>query len=502
MALIYNYPLNLNRKTPYSRGSSRPVSRRSSSDDHRPCSATSGAETLHSGRERRLARGHLPVEILTQIVHFVGAQAGVYSRLASLRRLRQTCRQLNSIVLPLLYRQIVFNGPHAFAKFMHELQQHPERGLWIRTLDFSAFTSVGLGRSLMSHGKFTFLTSESLAACLELCPNVEELFVSEALETDIDLRVLQTAFGRLSRLRAIDFCAATSAEFCAAMSAFSASYAPLLARSAPISGSLNNLSLHNCSQLSSEFFEELLPRLPQLKRLDLAATKVSWTALSKISRTARLEELNLAHCGGLDGLQLMNFIAQHPAASTLKRLNLLQSWNKIHPLAIDEEFVTGFLDVLPPQLQSLDLGGLELCIEQLARMPVNLFEFGCHDIHLSQTLSRQLGTTAPTVLQNLEFLSMTINVIGDQSGFARALCSIFPKLAVIECPGLALLHRQMPELFGRIEGQGRRAWLRHKYRSCDNVEGEQDAWHARKSNMSLSRGAPRGLYNYYAYRVR
>lgn len=486
--------------------SSRPCSR--------PCSRQFDAYDLPKFENGRSQRGiaDLPVEVLYQIVHDCAAEPSIYPRLKALRALRQTCRLLNLIVTPYIYEQAAFSGPHAFARFLREIKDHPERGRLVRNLDFSAFTSIGLGRSKFANGQYTLLTAASLAECLLLCPNVEELFMSEALQTDIDTVVLHNAFTRMQRLKAIDFCGASSIDFARDF----ASFGQLCAVSAMpeiITPSLARLSLHHCAGLSADLIEQLLSRLPHLTHLDLANTAVTWSGLSALPRSCRLVDLNLSHCARITGAALLHMMADHPAASTLERLNLFHPWNNTHPLAVESWYLDIFINLLPAALKSLDLGGMELSLDQVRSLPAGLIEFGCHDIDLADMSATpydvsQVGactedtTMGDACLSELEYLALSVNVISSEISFASVLGRLFPRLAVIESPGFKKLPLQMPRTFTRVEGAGRRSWVLFTARSASRVEGDGHNWHPRKTNMSLAKGAPRGLYNYYSYRVR
>ena len=473
----------------------------------RPCSRQYDSCDLSKYDAKSARRGisDLPVEVLYQIVNTCAEEPLVYTRLKVFRALRQTCKLLNLIVTPYVYEQAAFSGPHAFARFLRELKDHPNRGRWVRNLDFSAFTSIGLGRSRFTNGQYTLLTAESLAECLLLCPNVEELFMSESLQTDIDQEVLVRVFTRLDKLKAIDFCGASSSEFSEHVAGFARLCAEVPS-SINVSRNLSRLSLHHCAGLEPEVFEQLLPRLPHLTHLDLANTRVTWSGLSSLPDSCRLEELSLAQCTRLTGSHLIKFIAQHPGVSTLKNLNLLHSWNNTHPLAIEPWQLDVFLEILPPGLQRLDLGGMELTLAQARRLPQSLLEFGCHDIDLASVMTSSTHAEEPDsyccCLANLEYLALSVNVISSEMSFASILAGLFPRLAVIESPGFRKLPEAMPRTFARVEGAGRRSWVRLTARSCDGVEGDGGNWHPRKLNLSLSKGAPRGLYNYYSYRVR
>ena len=431
----------------------------------------------------------LPVEILAEIFSNIqnDASLGVYARIKVLKTCRLVCRLFDDIVTPLLYRQVPFKGPHAFANFLQELRDDNERGEWVRNLDFSAFTSVGLGRSLACNTRIFLLTASNLAECLKLCRNVEEVFLSEALEADIDEHVLQTVFS-LPRIKALDMCAADSNEFVESCMAFT--------RSAPTNWTckLVNLSLHNCSTLPPAFYHDFLNHFPNLQKLDLYNTLVTDDALLSIRETCKLTSLNLSQCTRLSATCLYKFITS-PVCRTLQDLKLLYSWNKTHPLSQSRPKLDRLLCALPRDMQILDIGGIELDMTHLTFMPSGLLELGAHAISIEGT-----PETLHPILFNLKYLLLTNNVI-EISRIVPALALLFPSLAVLESPGLSKLHLRSSVDWNKLEGAGRRDWMQRRDVAGDGIESLGTQYHPRKSNMSLTMGGPRGLYEYYSYRV-
>ncbi|ORY73461.1 hypothetical protein BCR37DRAFT_384777 [Protomyces lactucae-debilis] len=423
----------------------------------------------------------LPYEIIAQIVQEAHTQRDdTYARLRLLRTLRQVATVTDHLTLKHLYQSVPFSGPHAFHRFLEELRRFPARGLHVKELDFSAFTSVGLGRSRNCNKHFTMLTSATLRECLLLCPNIERVFLSEAVENDMDATVMHTLFNALPKLTTLDFCGADAPSFVAAMVASGAG-GPLNVR---------HLSLHNCSTLPSTFFDDFLPRLTQVEQLDLYNTKVSGTALRSLPVTASLHGLVLSQCVHVAAADLTAFIMEHAASTQLERFDLHFSWNKTHPFETHPTELDLFCAHLPRQLTSLNVSGVELTTDHLTLLPQGLMELGAHDIELTGEVAARLP--------KLEYLLLSTNVISSEVTFANILTTLFPRLALLECPGFARLHIASSLQWEKIEGRGRRDWLRRRGVQV-TIEGARQQWHARKLN--LAGYAPRGLYEYYAYRI-
>lgn len=367
------------------------------------------------------------------------------------------------------------------------------------TLDFSAFTSIGLGRSRSCNSRISLLTASTLVECFKLCPNVQEVFLSESLEADIDAEVLRILFTELKHLKAVDFCAADSPEFVREFTRF------LESSSGTWISGVQHLSLHNCSTMPTNFFNNLLPHFNNLKRLDLYNTQVSGTALLSIDRDCRLASLNLSQCTRITAIDLVAFVMDHPASRSLRTFSLLYSWNKTHPLSTMPQALDAFVQAIPRDLEILDLAGVELDLQHLSYLPPRLIELGAHDIDIGEHYSAQesgdVSQELSTRLQNLRYLLLTQTVISSETKFAAVLSKIFPSLSIIECPGFSRLPSLCSKGYEKVDGIGRRDWIRRRQSNCWLVEQSNSQFHPRKSNMSLKDGSPRGIYDYYSYRV-
>lgn len=263
-----------------------------------------------------------------------------------------TSRTLHSATLSVLYRNITVPHSIIFSKLLKHLIQHPALGTIVRRLDFSHFTSVGLGRTRQMNAEIQNLTSKTLLQCLELLPNLMECLLQEHVENDINSAIIRKIFGGLTNLRAVDFCACSSQSF-------STGFQDAIQDNSVIPSTLpqlKRLSLHECSGLSSAVFEMLLPRLINLTHLDLSHTQVTEAALFSLPDTAHITHLNLSKCSRLSGPQVVKFLTTHPAVTeTLVYLNLMTDPSRYRLL--EAEDVTALLPKLPSSLRSLNLGG-------------------------------------------------------------------------------------------------------------------------------------------------
>lgn len=332
----------------------------------------------------RLTIEDLPVEVLVQIISYLAVELppnGYTPRNIDLISCLLTSRTLHSATLSVLYRNITVPHSVIFSKFLKHLVQFPALGTIVRRLDFSHFTSVGLGRTRQMNAEIQNLTSKTLLQSLELLPNLMEGLFQEHLETDIDAAVVRKIFAGLPNLRAVDFCGCSSQAF---STSFSEAFT-LASDIPPYLTQLKRLSLHECSGLSSVVFEKLLPRLINLTHLDLGRTQVTEAALLSLPDTAQLTHLNLSKCLRLSGSQVVKFLTTHPAVNeSLVYLNLMTDPSRYRLL--ESEDVTALLPKLPKTLKSLNLNGARITSEHaplLLPLTKHLEELGLSGADLS-----------------------------------------------------------------------------------------------------------------------
>lgn len=274
-----------------------------------------------------------------------------------------TSRTLHSATLSVLYRNITIPHSVIFSKFLRHLNNYPALGTIVRRLDFSHFTSVGLGRTKQMNVEIQNLTSKTLLQCLDLLPNLMEFLLQEHVEDDVNTAVIEKIFTGLPNLRAVDFCGCSSQSFSSSfLEALTGS--PALPLTFP---QLKRVSLHECTGLSPEVFEILLPRLINLTHLDVAHTQITEAALFSIPETARITHLNLSRCSRLSGSQVVKFLTTHPAVSeSLVYLNLMTDASRYRLLEVED--VSALLPMLPSTLRSLNLGGAKVVSEHVSAL--------------------------------------------------------------------------------------------------------------------------------------
>ncbi|KAI9809245.1 MAG: hypothetical protein M1825_002536 [Sarcosagium campestre] len=300
----------------------------------------------------------LPVEILDEILPLLASDVptnGYTTRNADLMSCLLTSRTLHAATLTTLYKHVTIPHSLIFSKFLSHVAQYPALGTVVRRLDFTHFTSVGLGRTRRMNTEIQMLTADTLLHCLELTPRLQEFLVQEHLEDDLGERVMNKLFCDSPQLRALDFCASASETF---RHAFTSVIDPSNA-AFPASLNLKRLSLHECATLPASAFETLLPRLPQLSHLDVSRTQITDRALFSIPKSARLTHLNLSRCTRLSGQNTVDFLTAHDAAKgSLVYLNLLSDLSRYRLLSHPD--VDHLLPKLSASLRALNLSGAKI----------------------------------------------------------------------------------------------------------------------------------------------
>ncbi|EQL34495.1 leucine Rich Repeat domain-containing protein, variant [Blastomyces gilchristii SLH14081] len=270
--------------------------------------------------KKTVRKGHapielLPAEILDQIISHLAIDIppnGYTPRNIDLVSCLLTSRTLHSATLSVLYRHITIPHSIIFSKALNHIKQYPALGTIVRRLDFSHFTSVGLGRTQQMNVEIQNLTSKTLLECLELLTNLKECLLQEHLEDDVNVDVLRKLLSRTPSLRAVDFCGCSSAIF---SNGFLSAVTEDFDFPATLPA-LRRVSLHECSGLIPRVFEVFLPRLVNVTHLDVCHTQITNSALMSIPHTARITHLNISRCTKLTGPEVVKFLTTHPATPT------------------------------------------------------------------------------------------------------------------------------------------------------------------------------------------
>lgn len=348
----------------------------------------------------------LPPEILTHILQQVlissdSSPAVSYPDLTrDFSRILTTCNAIYDAGIPILYRHVSFPHPQAFDKFRKSIEQ-TGYGSLVKVLDFSAFTSVGLGRTGKMMYEIQMVTSTTILRALELCPGLREFLVAESVDMDIDKRVLDMLVS-MPYIDAVDFCGSTNSS----ENGFTNSliHSSLAKNPHPIYH-LTKLSFHGCAAVPPQVFDSLLPKLNNVCRLDLTHTQVTPQALLSIPASAKITHLSLAKCVQLNSNGLMNFLALHPATRYLEWLNIMYESTKPVPLST-KDFDT-ILEYLPP-LKYLNLHGLPVRKEHLKYLETMSDELKSLSLGYANIPLQELADFLPR-LTELKYLDLTGN---------------------------------------------------------------------------------------------
>ncbi|PLB55096.1 leucine rich repeat domain protein [Aspergillus steynii IBT 23096] len=335
----------------------------------------------------------LPPEVLDQIISKLALDVppnGYTPRNVDLIACLLASRTLHAATLAVLYRNMTFPHSIIFSKALNHMSQYPALGTLVRRLDFSHFTSVGLGRTKQMNAEIQNLTATTLLKCLDLLPNLKECLLQEHVEGDISVEVMQKLFTGLPNLFALDLCGCSTQSFSAVFqqSLFS------LPLTMP---NLRRISMHECSSLPASAFETLLPRLVNLTHLDVTHTQINEAALFSIPETARITHLSLSRTIRLRGAKAVEFLTTHPAVTdSLVFLNLMTDPTRYRLL--EEEDVSALLPKLPSTLRSLNIGGAKVTsahTQALIPLTKHLEELGLGSAELSAQDLNAFFTPAP-----------------------------------------------------------------------------------------------------------
>ncbi|CAP97770.1 hypothetical protein E8E15_011153 [Penicillium rubens] len=485
------------------------------------------AEVLQQTPPGTSALERLPPEVLDQIISNLAIDLppnGYAPRNVDLVSCLLTSHTLHAATLGVLYRNMTFPHSIIFSKALNHMSQYPALGTLVRRLDFSHFTSVGLGRTKQMNAEIQNLTSRTLLQCLELLPNLKECLLQEHLEGDISVDVIRKLFMGLPNLRAVDFCGCST-------QAFSGVFQEALVGGPALSMTLPNLkrlSLHECSTIPAPMFDYLLPRLVNLTHLDLTHTQVNDSALVAIPETARISHLSLSRCTRLRPCALVKFLTTHPSVNeSLVYLNLLTDPTRFRLL--EETDVSALLPNLPDTLRSLNLGGAKVTsdhVPHLVPLTKHLEELGLSSADLSVTdvnsffgryrnPATGVEINAPSTLCYLDLAKvpqMTIGAIFNTSTCLLLSDQSYP-LQVVEfsdkiiTPLRERAKTQRVSVGWTVRDLGRRGWYVREPASMPHEPLDDGArywkmgarwWGMRKIPMAV--GEVGGLYGHYMFK--
>ncbi|OQE43274.1 hypothetical protein PENCOP_c003G03653 [Penicillium coprophilum] len=469
----------------------------------------------------------LPPEVLDQIISNLAVDLppnGYAPRNVDLVSCLLTSHTLHAATLGVLYRNMTFPHSIIFSKALTHMSQYPALGTLVRRLDFSHFTSVGLGRTKQMNAEIQNLTSKTLLQCLELLPNLKECLLQEHLEGDISVDVIRKLLMGLPNLRAVDFCGCSTQAFSGVFQEALVG-GPALPMTMP---NLKRLSFHECSTIPAPMFDYLLPRLVNLTHLDLTHTQVNDSALFAIPETARISHLSLSRCTRLRPCALVQFLTTHPSVNeSLVFLNLLTDPTRFRLL--EETDVSALLPKLPQTLRSLNLGGAKITsdhVPYLVPMSKYLEELGLSSADLSvadvnaffgryRDPATGVETDAPSTLCYLDLAKvpqMTIGAIFNTSACSLLSNQSYP-LQVVEfsdkiiTPLRERAKTQRASVGWTVRDLGRRGWYVREPSSMPHEPSDDGArywkmgarwWGMRKIPMAV--GEVGGLYGHYMFK--
>ncbi|GME92472.1 unnamed protein product [[Candida] boidinii] len=164
---------------------------------------------------------NFPIEILDNIIKYVyfDNPSDVYSINQNIKSFAKSispvCSLFYLLSLKYLYKYGNFTRSRTFDHFLRNLltSKNLLLGNYVEYLDFSEFTSIGLGRTGEMMNDIQMVTSNTILKCLKLTPNLKEFLASESIQSDIDYKILNYLFNDLPLLDTLDFCGCSGPKF-------------------------------------------------------------------------------------------------------------------------------------------------------------------------------------------------------------------------------------------------------------------------------------------------
>lgn len=464
----------------------------------------------------------LPTELLGAIIdHMVEdiPPNGLQPRNIDLMALLLTSRALHSATLATLYKQVTIPHSTVFRKLLHHIKEYPALGTIVRRLDFSHFNPTGSGVTARQRAETQNLTQKTMLECLELLPNLREFLAQEHIDEELSVDVLRRLFNN-PQLRALDFCAASSAIFRTAMMTVVRSPG---VTDLPELMPIQRLSFHECTILPSIVLETLLPRLPNLTHLDVAHTRITDRALALIPETARLSHLNLSKCQSLSGDAVVAFLSTHPSAKELVYLNLHMDAKSAELLAANH--VTALLSILPSTLKSLNLKGsamdpshlpilapLTKHVEELG-LGRNLTYTSLVPLLRPPTKPDELAKWTPHALRYIDISDMEPDQLDFSALFGRATTALDDSTLPLEV--IEVCQRVYDRFLDRertlkaaawvVKEAGRRGWLVRDLSKAENGDDGARSWKMGATywgmrKVPVARAEVGGMYGLYMFK--
>lgn len=259
-------------------------------------------------------------------------------------------------VVKLIYKYCCFKTPHTFDIFLNTLKHNNKLGEIVRVLDFQEFTSIGLGRTGKMNKEIQMVTSRTILECLSLTPNLLEFLASENIKDDLDSNLLNFLFNDMKYLKSVDFCGCSGEVFVENFNQI---------KFKQPNYNIENISFHDCTDLSPSILENILVNLPNLRKLDLSHTQITSTILNKIPKTVRLTHLSLAYCIQLTTRELINFFINHPSITCNELVWLNLQCDSSTSSILNNNQLTFLLKMFDCNFKYLNFGGLNLTISNL-----------------------------------------------------------------------------------------------------------------------------------------
>lgn len=419
-------------------------------------------EDVQNYMQPSLSMTPFSVEILNKIVEYAyyldNPDKKHVNRTANLKNLMMVNSVFFSLCLPYTYKYDSFVRSNMFYSFLLTLMKKPALGKLVEVLDFQEFTAVGLGRSGRTLSQIQNLTERTILKCLELTPNLREFLSSESIEGDISPQIVHFLFNNLPKLESIDFCGSSGLNFVHSFDNLSVDN---------MNYQIKRLSFHDCTDFNAESLRAILPKLPNLERLDLTHTPVVASDLATgINRDCRLSHISLSKCSNIGATHsFINLLINHPSINH-KGLVWLNLQNDYSVALLKSQAITYLLEHLKcTNLRYLNLNGYSEINESHLEIITRRFPH-LESLSISH-LQKDSDFRILSRLENLKFVDLASN-LDTRPTVVEFLRDCPKSIDAIEIrdtlsdqlPDILIVRDQMWRVHNS-NGQSRRVWI-HK----------------------------------------
>ncbi|CAG8526567.1 9742_t:CDS:1 [Paraglomus brasilianum] len=450
---------------------------------------------------------YIPPEIIRVVLSFLKDDR---QALAACARVNST---FNLHVTPILYSTVSFTFPYNFSLFADTINYPTYRTQWIKHLDLSAFSTIGLQKSYAALQNI--VDPATLIKIFRACSFLESLSVSESLEEALTFDVLKTLFFECTNIKTIDFCGCSRKTFTDAMNRLTAQmgrtqitydeFGYKFVAPASLFPHIKRLSLHECTTLGEyNVIIPLLSHSPNLTHLDVGGCSITDVTLrfmmDHTNIPNKLTHLSIAKCKALSSEGIASFIEQ---CQSLVNLNVYA--DRPVTTALTEQSLIRIMRLpIMKNIETLDIGSTYIMPSVLRAVKENcspkLKKLGIANAPIT---SLACITDFLSSMPQLEYVDLTnipcLNLITTNTLLSNLIKNELHQIHTIELSQALLGKLGTLPGWEIVKNYGRR-WYYAKMERKDGVRA--DRVHGRKLDITAT-GPERlsNIHQYYSFGV-